>query len=359
MPLKISQGIASLVPYSPGKPVEELERELGIPHAIKLASNENPRGPSPKACAVLAEAAQTLNRYPDGGGHRLRDALADRWKVQPDQVLLGNGSDEIVGLLARAFLSPGDEAVMADPTFVIYKMVVVASHAQPVEVPLREWRHDLPAMVDALTTRTKLLFICNPNNPTGTVVTSSEVTAMMAKIPDDVIVVFDEAYYEYVRRSDFPDSLSYLTQGRNVVILRTFSKIYGLAGLRIGYGLTTTEIAGYVNRVRPPFNTSSLAQRAAVAALEDDEHVAESRAMNEAEMARLSKELTGLGLSVLPSEANFLYFDAQRDGAELFQALLRRGVIVRHLGGRMLRVTVGLPEENTRFLEVLRGVLGL
>ncbi|MEP6887515.1 MAG: histidinol-phosphate transaminase, partial [Nitrospirales bacterium] len=274
MPLHIHSHIASLIPYVPGKPIDELERELGIPRAIKLASNENPLGPSPKALAVLAETAATLHRYPDGGAHRLRAALADRYKLTPDHVLLGNGSDEILGLLARAFLSPGDEAVMADQTFVIYKMEVTAAHGKPVIVPLKQWRHDLPAMAGAITNRTRLVFICNPNNPTGTMATADDVIAFMHRIPDDVIVIFDEAYYEYVQDQHFPDSLNWVTQRRNAIVLRTFSKIYGLAGLRVGYGLTTPEIAGYLNRIRPPFNVNTVAQRAALAALTDDEHVA-------------------------------------------------------------------------------------
>lgn len=227
-----------------------------------------------------------------------------------------------------------------------------------MEVPLKDWRHDLPGMAQALTARTKLLFLCNPNNPTGTIVTAAEVDALMAKVPEDVIVIFDEAYYEYVRSGEFPDSLKYVRQGRPVAVLRTFSKIYGLAGLRIGYALTTREIAGFLNRVRPPFNANSLAQLAAQAALEDEAHVTQSRLMNETEMGKVHDGLTRLGLTVLPSEANFLYFDAGRDGGELFEALLRKGVIVRHMTGRMLRVTIGLPEENDRFLQVLETVLG-
>lgn len=357
MPLKVHPDIASLVPYLPGKPIEELERELGIPRATKLASNENPLGPSPKALAVLAEAARTLNRYPDGGAHRLRAALADRYKVTADQVILGNGSDEIIGLLVRAFLAPGDEAVMADQTFVIYKMEVTAAHGVPVVVPLKDWRHNLPAMAAAVTPRTRLLFVCNPNNPTGTMVTGAEVDELMARIPEEVIVVFDEAYYEYVRSRDFPDSVGYVKQGRNAIVLRTFSKIYGLAGLRIGYGLTTQEIAGYLNRVRPPFNANSLAQKAALAALKDEEHVAQSRAMNETEITRVRAGLVALGFQPLPSEANFLYFDVGRNGREVFDALLRQGIIVRHIEGNMLRVTIGLPEENTRMLDALKHVL--
>lgn len=357
MPLNIHSHIASLVPYVPGKPIDELERELGIPRAIKLASNENPLGSSPKAMAVLADAAATLHRYPDGGAYRLRAALADRYKLSSDHVILGNGSDEILGLLARAFLSPGDEAVMADQTFVIYKMEVTAAHGKPVVVPLKQWRHDLQTMADAITARTRLIFICNPNNPTGTTVTAADVHAFMQRVPDDAIVVFDEAYYEYVQDRDFPDSLSWVLQQRNAIVLRTFSKIYGLAGLRVGYGLTTPEIAGYLNRVRPPFNVNTMAQGAALAALHDDEHVARSRALNVSEMATVKAGLGALGFQPLPSQANFLFFDVGRDGRVVFDALLRQGIIVRHIEGPWLRVTIGLPEENRYFLDALKKVL--
>jgi histidinol-phosphate aminotransferase len=358
MSLKVHPDIASLSPYVPGKPIEELQRELGLSRVIKLASNENPLGPSPKALAVLADAAKTLHRYPDGGGFRLRTALADRWKVSLDQVILGNGSDEIIGMLARAFLSPGEEAVMADNTFVIYKMEVTAAHGVPVILPLKDGRHDLAAMAAAITPRTRLLFVCNPNNPTGTMVNAAEIDALMAKVPAHVIVVFDEAYCEYARDPHFPDSLGYVRRDRHAIVLRTFSKIYGLAGLRIGYGVTTGEIAGYLNRVRPPFNANSLAQRAALAALGDEEHVAKSRAMNQTEMAGVREGLAALGLRPLPSEANFVYFDAGRDGRAVFEALLREGVIVRHIEGNHVRVTIGLPEENRQFLQALRTVLG-
>jgi histidinol-phosphate aminotransferase len=358
MPLKVHSDIASLSPYVPGKPIEELQRELGLSHIVKLASNENPLGPSPKALAVLGDAARTLHRYPDGGAFRLRTALADRWKVSLDRVILGNGSDEIIGMLARAFLSPGDEAVMADNTFVIYRMEVTAAHGVPVIVPLKDGRHDLAAMAKTITPRTKLLFVCNPNNPTGTMVGAADVDALMANVPAHVIVVFDEAYCEYARDPHFPDSLGYVRRERNAIVLRTFSKIYGLAGLRIGYGVTTVEIAGYLNRVRPPFNSNSLAQCAALAALGDEEHVAKSRAMNQAEMADVRAGLVALGFQPLPSEANFLYFDAGRDGRALFEALLRKGVIVRHIEGSNLRVTIGLPEENRQFLQALKQILG-
>ena len=357
MTLKVHPDIASLSPYVPGKPIEELQRELRLSRVIKLASNENPLGPSPRALGVLSEGMATLHRYPDGGAFRLREALADRWKVTPDHVILGNGSDEILGFLARTFLAPGGEAVMADQTFVIYKMEVMAAHGKPIIVPLTQWRHNLPAMADAITDRTRLLFVCNPNNPTGTMVPTADVATLMERIPPHVIVVFDEAYYEYVRNSQFPDSMTYVKQGRDVIVLRTFSKIYGLAGLRIGYGITTPEITNFLNRVRPPFNANSLAQRAALAALGDDEHVARSRTVNGAGMGQLTAGLKGLGFDPVPSEANFLYFDVGRDGRAVFEALLREGVIVRHIEDSMLRVTIGLEEENAAFLAALKRVL--
>ncbi len=356
MALKVHPDIASLVPYVPGKPIEELQRELGLPRAVKLASNENPIGPSPQALAVLAETASTLHRYPDGGAFQLRGALAERWKVTPDQVILGNGSDELLGLLARTFLSPGDEAVMAEHTFVIYKMEVKAAHGVVVEVPQKNWHHDLPAMAAAITDRTRLLFVCNPNNPTGTMATKTEVAALMARVPDHVVVVFDEAYYEYVRHPEYPESLDYVKAGRHAIVLRTFSKIYGLAGLRIGYGITTPEITNYLNRIRPPFNANSMAQRAALAALTDEAHVTASRALNHNEMDKVRTGLQRLGFEALPSEANFLYFDVGRNGREVFDALLREGIIVRHIEGRMLRVTIGLPDENQLFLSALKDI---
>jgi histidinol-phosphate aminotransferase len=357
MSLQVHPTILSLKPYSPGKPLAELERELGIREAIKLASNENPWGPSPKALQVIEGATASLHRYPDGGAHNLRQALAHKWQMSNDQVLVGNGSDEIISLLIKTFLAPGEEAVMADLTFVMYRLSVLAAHGIPVEVPLKDWTHDLPAMIDAVTDRTRLFFLCNPNNPTGTMLTAKEVDSVLARLPGHVIVVCDEAYYEYVRDAEYPDSLRYVRDGRPVVVLRTFSKIYGLAGLRVGYGITTSEIAGYVNRVRPPFNVNSLAQEAAQAALTDDEHVAKSRAMNEAGMTFLEEGLTAMGFTTIPTQANFIYFDVGMDGGQMYNALLRQGVIVRHIRGSMLRVTIGQPAENRRFLEAMEYVL--
>jgi histidinol-phosphate aminotransferase len=236
-------------------------------------------------------------------------------------------------------------------------MEVTAAHGVAIEVPQKSWHHDLSAMAEAITPKTRLLFVCNPNNPTGTMATKEELAVLMANVPDHVVVVFDEAYYEYVRHPAYPDTIGYVKAGRNAIVLRTFSKIYGLAGLRIGYGITTPEITNYLNRIRPPFNANSMAQRAALAALDDEEHVAKSRALVHAEMDRMRAGLQALGFDPLPSEANFLYFDVGRDGRQVFDALLKEGIIVRHIEGRMLRVTIGLPDENQLFLNALGHVL--
>ena len=358
MALPISRDIAGLTPYSPGKPIEDLERELGIQKAIKLASNENPQGPSRRAIAAIQQALEGLHRYPEGSGIELREALADRFKVGPAEIILGNGSNEIIELLVRAFLQSGDEAIMADLTFVVYQNIVKAAHGRSVVVPLHHGCHDLKKMAGGLSKRTRLIFICNPNNPTGTIVRQEEVDEFLQRVPEDVITVFDEAYYEYVTDRSFPRSLQYLQQGKNVAILRTFSKIYGLAGLRIGYGLTTEEIAGTLHRVRQPFNTNRLAQVAALAALRDDEHVQQSLRVNEAGKAMLCNAFREMGLEYFPTQANFVYVNVGRAGQEVYTKLLKEGVIVRHIEGQYLRVTIGLSEENKRLVEALGRVLG-
>lgn len=357
MTISVSKEIEGLIPYKTGKPIEELERELGIKGAIKLASNENPLGPSKKALEAIFEAASGINRYPDGGGYRLKEALSRKYNVEPSQIILGNGSNEIIELLVRTFMGPGDEAVMADLTFVVYKLVVTASRGRAVIVPLKEERHDLTAMASKIGDRTRLIFIANPNNPTGTIVTEDEVYKLLLKIPDNVIVVFDEAYKEYVTGKNFPDTLGHLRNGRNIVLLRTFSKIYGLAGLRIGFGITKGKLVDYMNRVRQPFNTNSMAQRAALYALGDDEHIRESLKVNEEGKEYLYRSFEELGLRYIPTEANFIYFDSGRNGKEMYHALLKEGLIVRHIEGSMVRVTIGLPQDNRRFINALKRVL--
>jgi histidinol-phosphate aminotransferase len=306
--IKVPLYVASLSPYVPGKPIEELERELGIKNSIKLASNENPLGPSPKAISALTSGVLgNLNRYPDGGGFYLAQALSKKLGVADDRIMLGNGSNELIDIAAKTFMQPGDEAVMAWPSFVVYPMAVQAQNCKAVKVPCVELRHDLAAMADAVTDKTRMIFIANPNNPTGTMNTAAEFDAFMAMVPEDIIVVVDEAYIEYVTDSAYPDSMKHLSAGRNLLILRTFSKAYGLAGLRIGYGISLPEILSEMNKIREPFNTNSVAQAAALAALDDIGHIKKSVEANNQGKAYLMKELEAMGLKPAPTEANFVF----------------------------------------------------
>ncbi len=356
-PIRYWPEILGIAPYVPGKPVEELERELGIRDAVKLASNENSLGPSPKAMEALRQAIANVHRYPDGPGTPLRVKLAQRLKVAPDEVILGNGSNEIIELLVRGFVTKGDEAVMADLTFSLYTLMVTVAHGTPVRVPLRDGRHDLEAMAKAVTPKTRLFFLCNPNNPTGTMVTAAEFTRLLARLPDTVVVVADEAYVEYATDPDFPHSISARLSGPPVIVLRTFSKLYGLAGLRIGYGIARRELIAYLDRIHQPFNTNRLAQIAAAAALEDEPHLVASRRVNEEGKAFLFALFAELGWTAYPTQSNFIYADTGRDGRLLYEALLREGVIVRHIEGSRLRVTVGRAEEHQRLADALRRVV--
>lgn len=353
----VSENIRNLVPYSPGKPIEELERELGIKGSIKLASNESPLGPSRKAIEAIKDALQNLHRYPDGGGYYLRKALSERYEVELDQIILGNGSNEVIEISVRTFLRPGDEAIMANPSFVVYPMAVQAAYGRDVIVPLKDGRHDLEGMMRKVTDKTRIVFIANPNNPTGTINTKEEFDSMMKTLPENIYVIMDEAYYEYVTSQDYPDTLSYLMEGRNIIILRTFSKIYGLAGLRIGYGITKKEFVNEMNKVRQPFNTNSLAQIGALAALSDHKHVEEGRRINEEGKRYLYKEFESMSIKYLPTEANFIYIEIEENASGLYERLLKDGVIVRPMGERNLRVTIGLPEENKRFIKAFRKLL--
>ncbi len=354
----VSDNIKGLVPYQPGKPIEELERELGIKGIIKLASNENPLGSSSKAIEAIKEYLGNVHRYPDGCGYYLRDALARKWGVSPDAIILGNGSNEIVELLVRTFMSAGDNAVVSENTFSIYRLIVTVANGNVITVPMKEGRYNLGKMSEVITRQTRLVFIANPNNPTGTIATAEEVKYFMENIPEDVLVVFDEAYAEYVTSDYYPRTLDYLEEGRNVAILRTFSKIYGLAGLRIGYGLTKVDLAEMLNRVRQPFNTNTLAQTGALGALRDVMHVEESRRINNEGKEFIYKEFDAMGIKYLPTEANFIYFQAGDDGRSIFDTMLREGIIIRHMGGPNLRVTIGLPDENRMFIEALRKAFG-
>lgn len=356
----VAPHIGNLPFYVPGKPIEELEAELGISEAIKLASNENPVGPSPRAVAALQKALGQLHRYPEGGSVYLRRRLAELHRVQMEQILVGNGSNEILDLIAKTFLRPGEEGIYAEQAFVVYPMAVQSVNGVRVPVPLKSFTHDLEAMAERITPRTRLIFIANPNNPTGTAVGAAEMERFLERVPAEVIVVCDEAYFEYVERRDFPRSFDYLARGSNLFILRTFSKIYGLAGLRIGYLVGRRELVEYVHRVREPFNVNSLAQAAALGALEDGEHVARALEVNAQGKKFLYALFTELGLSFVPTEANFVLVRVERE-KEIYEALLREGVIVRPMSGwglaGHLRVTIGLPAENERFARALRKVL--
>jgi histidinol-phosphate aminotransferase len=347
--------ILNIQPYVPGKPIEELERELGISNSIKLASNENPIGPSPMALEAIRDSFSDLHRYPDGAGYYLKQALSERLSVSQDELILGNGSNELLDIAVRTCMQDGDEAVMAVPSFVVYATAVQSVGGKPIQVPLKNHTHDLEAMAAAVTPRTKMLFIANPNNPTGTINRKEEFDRMMEKMPDNLLVVLDEAYFEYVSAPDYADSMKYLHSEKTVLILRTFSKIYGLAGLRIGYGLAKKGLVADMNRTREPFNTNTLAQRAAIAALMDQKHVSHSREVNELGKQYLYGELDGLGVKYLPTEANFIYILVEKSMA-VYEGLMKTGVIIRPMGPQAIRVTIGLPEENKRFIEAFRTV---
>jgi histidinol-phosphate aminotransferase len=353
--------LRGLIPYSPGKPIEEVERELGIPESVKLASNENPLGPSPLALQALREALPKVHRYPDGSGFRLCQALARHWDVSPEMIVLGNGSNELLELVGRCFLMPGDEVIYGQQAFIVYDMVAQVTGATKVRVPLRDFTHDLDAMRAAITPRTKLVFVANPNNPTGTAVSPRALEDFLAAVPPDVPVILDEAYYEYLPPEWTPDTLRFVRDGRLLLVLRTFSKIYGLAGLRIGYGIGPAPLIALLNRAREPFNTNSLAQAAATAALRDAQHVASTRAITEVGRKFLAEQCRSLGLRVVPSMGNFLLVDVGRPGPATADALLRQGVIVRPMAGygfaTHLRISIGTPPENERCIAALKKVL--
>src|SRR6266852_1546597 len=354
--------ILGIAPYEPGKPIEELEREFGLTDVIKLASNENPLPPSERVLKAIADALPHLNRYPDGSAHYLRIALARRHGLNPDQLIMGNGSNELIELIVRTFLKPGDEAVVPHPSFVVYPMIVQAAGGIRVMVMLKDHRLDLDAMARAITPLTKMVFIANPNNPTATIVTADEVEHFISRVPPRTIVVFDEAYTEFAQGPDFPDTISYVKQGRKIVVLRTFSKAASLAGLRVGYAVAEADAVALMNRIRQPFNVNSLAQVAALAAIDDEAHVLECVRMIEAGRHYLYDEFKRLGISYVPSRANFILVDGGRSASDIYQKLLHDGVIVRPMTPfgmeTALRITVGTPEENRKLIKALRRVLG-
>lgn len=342
--------------YEPGKPIEYVARELGLDPAgiIKLASNENPLGASPKAIRAVRAALKDSQLYPDGGCVRLREKLSAKLGLPPEQVAIGNGSNELLELLGHVFLGAGDEAVMGRPAFIVYKLVTLLFGAKPIEVPLVEHRHDLKAMAAAVTPRTKLVFLACPNNPTGTVNSAEEIVEFVRALPEHVVLVYDEAYAEYVENP--PDLRPLIAEGRKVICLRTFSKIYGLAGFRVGYGYASAEMVALLNRVRQPFNVNAAGQEAAIAALDDEAFVGRSRRINAAGLKQLTKGFGRLGLETVPSAGNFLLVRVG-DGDAVFQKLQRAGVIVRPVKGyglpEWVRVTVGTKAQNERLLAVM------
>ncbi|MHA6483903.1 histidinol-phosphate transaminase [Paenibacillus sp. strain BS8-2] len=352
--------IVHLPVYQPGKPIEDVKRELGLSEVIKLASNENPSGCSELAKEAVIQSLSLTHIYPDGASVELTALLAEKLSVETNQIIFGAGSSDIILMTARAFLAPGDETIMADETFSQYKHNAEVENARIVEVPLKDGRHDLPAMLAKVTSRTKVLWICNPNNPTGTIVSHEELSAFMKAVPTEVLVVLDEAYGEYVYDDSYSNGVSMLREHRNLLVLRTFSKIYGLASLRIGYGIGHPDVIRYINQVREPFNTSRAAQGAAKASLQDDTFLQSCRESNAAGIRYLQAHFDRMGLRYFPSFGNFIMVDVKRPSPEVFDALLRRGVIVRARWTyypTYIRVSVGTQAENESFITKLEQVM--
>lgn len=353
--------ISTLSPYIPGKPIEETEREYGIQGAVKLASNENPLGPSPKAAEAISKNLHKLFLYPDGSSFYFKNALAEFLKVRPEELMLGNGSNELIEFLIRTFVHGDDEILLSEGTFVVYKISAQAVGRKFVEVPMKDRHYDLEAMAAAVTPKTRLVFLANPDNPTGGYKTEAEVVRFLDSVGEKVLVVMDEAYFEYVSAEDYPNSMALRAKYPNLIILRTFSKAYGLAGMRLGYGIARPEIVDYVNRIRAAFNVSLVAQIGGLAALEDQDHVKRTVELNRKMLDLLAKELPGLGVSFTPSQANFLLIDFHRPAMPLYEAMLRQGVITRPMGPynfhTSLRINTGTEQETEKLLTAMKKAL--
>ncbi len=360
----VSENIKRLIPYPPGKPIEELEREYGIRNSIKLASNENPLGPSPRAVEAVKNALEKLHRYPDGSGYYLRRRLSEKFGLPFDGIVLGNGSNEIIDLLIRTFLTPDDEVIVTEPSFLVYRLMVQAVGGEPVSVPLKNFTLNLDDVLDKCSEKTKIIFLNNPNNPTGSTISDVDFRMFFENLSSTTIVVLDEAYIEFVRRNGIVEGFNYVSsEGPFVVTLRTFSKAYGLAGLRIGYGVMHPLLADYINRVRQPFNANLLAQVGALAAVDDEEFMKQTRETVWQGLSYLYSEIEKMGLEYVPSEANFFLINVKGDAKKVYEAMLRKGVIIRAMNAyglpEYIRVNVGKPRENRRFVEVLKEVLGV
>ena len=361
MGIRVPDYIATLKPYPPGKPLEELEREYGIKNSIKLASNENPLGTSPLAIEAIRSQLKNLRRYPDGNGYYLKQRLSQQLGVKESCIVLGNGSNEIIDLIIRTFVQPREEVLMSEPTFLVYPLMTQAVGARAVKVPQKSFAHDLKAMAELVTANTRVVFLDNPNNPSGTVISRKDFEYFRNQIPQEVIIVLDEAYIEFTDVEQTVTGLEYLDAPSPVISLRTFSKAYGLAGLRVGYGIMPAEVADYLNRTRQPFNVNSLAQVAALAALDDKEFLRETQKVVREGLAFLYAELDKLKLRTHATQANFFLIEVGYDGRKVYEAMLRRGVIVRAMNAygldKHIRISVGRPEENQRFVESLKEVL--
>ena len=355
------EGIENLVPYPPGKPIEELERELGITGSIKLASNENPIGPSPLAIQAITDKLHTLNRYPDGSGFYLKSKLSKTYNIPPDQIILGNGSNELIELVVRTFLSAEEDVIQAFPTFLVYEKIVKGAGGRIISVPLLNFNINLDEITKAITSRTKMIFINNPNNPTGSVLSEEQMIRFLEEIPEDIVVILDEAYIEFVSDPAVANGLKLLENRSLLVVLRTFSKLYGLAGLRIGYGFGSKEVIDYMNRVRQPFNANLLAQAAANAALDDMAFISKTLKLVREGLDYLYSGIKDMGLEYVPTQTNFFLIKTPMGGQKTYQLMLREGVIVRSMDSyglpEFIRINVGLPEENERFIKTLKRIL--
>ncbi|MDG2060242.1 MAG: histidinol-phosphate transaminase [SAR86 cluster bacterium] len=356
----LNQGIKDLKPYVPGKPIQDLEREFGITNVIKLASNENPLGPSPLALEAINHILKGLNRYPDGNALELKKSISIEYGVNENQITIGNGSNDIIEFVVRSFLSSNDSAVFSKHAFAVYPLAVQISGAEGIEVTAKNWGHDLLEMNKAIKENTKIVFIANPNNPTGTFLSHTEIVNFLKRVRKDVLVFLDQAYFDYSSFEEKDVNFGLVEKFPNLIISRSFSKAYGLAGFRVGYSVSSPEIADYLNRVRQPFNANSLGLAAAKAAISDKDHMQKSLKMNLEQKIQLYKGLEGLGYQYIPTLANFICFDCKHDANERFMDLLKEGVIVRAMGvykmPNHLRVTIGLPEENSFFLKKLNKI---
>lgn len=353
----VRKPVFSVKPYKPGKPIEEVKREFGLNRVYKMASNENALGPSPKAIAAIKKGLLNINRYPDGNCFYLKKALAKKFKLAPENLIIGNGSDEIIVLALRTFINQGDEVIIAEPTFLVYKIAATIVGAKIVSVPLRAFRYDLEAMKKKITKKTKIIFIANPDNPTGSYVNRTEIEQFLKGLPKDIIVFFDEAYFEYMNARDYPNSMRYVGRG-NIIVSRSFSKAYGLGGLRIGWAVASEEIIGYLNQVREPFNVNMLAQIAAAAALDDKKHVIRSQKLVKESKKLLCDEFKKMKLFYVPSFTNFVLVNVGKKAQQIYDKLMRKGIIVREMSAwglkNFIRVTFGTNKENRLFLKYFK-----